>query len=279
MPMDKVGLELDSSGFERVLSSMRNFADQQIGLGSSAGDTGFLRVLGQAFGLNPAQAARGAYQSSLSGMGAIANIRAGNPIQYDTLQPVDYGKRLINLVQELVEINRREGYQAARLFARQANIEDFLKIAFLEPSQQQAFLEMIRRQSDAGGPFARAQIRFQAEAALLFDHIQQKLTPIATMALDLGTKILRNLFNFGGVALPEGTTSVSKGGGPSGMSANTRAMRDLADELRRTREGIYGGGRRARSAMPGAYGIGWGGFIPDALRSHTVRLGAYSISM
>jgi hypothetical protein len=279
MPTDKVSLELDSSGFERVLSSMRNFADQQIGLGSSAGDTGFLRVLGSAMGFNPASLARGAYQSSLSGMGLIGNLRAGNPIQYDTLQPVDYGKRLINLIEELVRIEEKQGHDAARLFARQTDIEEALKITLLSPAHQQEYLRMLRRQTDAGGPFAKAQAEFDFAKAKFLDQVQQKGAPIGTLGFNALAQLVRNLFNFGTPELPQGTTRVSKGGASGSLNANTQAVNDLADELRRTREGIFGGGRRARSAMPGAFGIGWGGFLPDALRSQTVRLGAYSISM
>lgn len=277
MPTDKVELSLDSTGFERVLSSMRNFADQQVGLGSSGSDTSFLRFLGNALGVNPVSSARGAYQNSLSGMGLIANLRAGNPVQFDQLQPVDYGKRLINLVEELVKTNQKSGYDAARLYARQADIEDYLKITLLRPEHQTEYMEILRRQNrEAGGPLGQAVAEFDFARAKFIDNLQQALTPLGTSFLNIGAKILRSFFNFDTGGMPAGGSAIGPGGG--GLKANTQALNDLAQELRHT-QGIFGGGRRARRAIPGAFGPGWGGFLPDALRSQTIRLGAYSVSM
>lgn len=279
---DVIGLVLDATGIERVARQMQQFADTQIATGSGAGMAAGLLGMNGLTGADVGGMSRAAYQKSLSGMGLIANLQAGNPLQFDELQPVDYGKRLVNLVTELVRIGEKN-YEEARLFAKRTDTEPFLKLFLLSKGEREGALARMN-----GGPgglsgFAHGQATFMNSKDNFFDTMVKGLSGPGTIVAYLGSLLLDAVSwvaNHTAIGIMRSLwEAMYKNAAGPGSNAHTNALNQLTDELRKTREGIFGGGRRARTAIPAGFGIGWGGFLPDAMRSHTVRLGAYAISM
>lgn len=265
--------------------SIQAFAQLQANLGSSASQAGFLRGLGGIFGTDAGGAAGRLRAAIGSGLGAAAASRAGIPLgQLDLGTAVNQGQMLMQAVMYLREIARTEGPSAALAKARAFNIEDLYQSIYLTNDQ----IERMQRSAERGSHIfdekhAAAAARLAGEMQLLHQQWEQFTASIANVFIPILTKVVA-FFNQE-MANPVGKQGIFGGAGfnmaktqDQTQKEQTKALQDNTAELR-AMNGFYGGGRRFRGAIPGAFGPGGGFALSDALRAQNLRLGAYSVSL
>lgn len=265
----------------RAADMMTEFSKMRNSLGSSTAQTAFLRNVGGALGVDMGAMAMRAQSASQSGMGAAAAARAGLSPAFDIGTAVDRGSRLEQLLEhgrKLAEQNEK----AALAFFRNLDIEE----AFDYTKLQKDTLEMMRKEAELSKQMyspERINAAYAYNAQL--GRIQRKWEMFTT---GLGHRMMNNfskVLDWLEKPAPDpGMMGLGlRGAGAAGsaksaQAANTAALNANTMEIRRL-QGLYGGGSRARSAIPAAFGPGFGFFLQDALRANTMKLGAYSISM
>ncbi len=274
--IDKIALELGTEGFDRVLNSMRNFADQQVGLNTSGTNTAFLGMLGGFLGVNPGAAAMGAYRNSQSGFGLIANTLAGNRYQNEMLEPVDYGQRYIRQVERIVQLLDQGNIRQARMEATWGGIQETLKLGLLSKEARDRMLAVLQEQSNPYSEYSKARAEFDAQMTIFLHQIERAFIPPVTAFLkkfNIPITDPKSMFYTPADARAAGSNANHP------VNANTEALNANTNQLRAMAGGIFGGGARSRNALPAAFQVGGMFHANQIWRSATFRLGAYAIGM
>jgi hypothetical protein len=267
----------------RAADQFVNFSRLKNALGSSGGTTAFLQLLGGTLGVDMAALAMRSLEATRSGLGAAAAARAGLSPQFELGTAVDRGRRIEILLEEMKRIAQTQGERAALGFARQAGIEEAFDFVKLQKETLATMRQQARLEAQMFSPERlRQAYAYNAQLATFNRQWERLVATIGTGVLPIANFLLKVA---GAIFTPVVKGTYDFSGGRSGQdaaraaqNANTEAVRQLALEIRRL-QGVYGGGARARSAIPAAFGPGFGFFLQDNLRAHTVKLGAYALAM
>jgi hypothetical protein len=265
-----------------VAGHLAGFSQVRNALGSSGGTTALLGLLGGTLGVDMAAVAMRSLEATRSGLGAAAGARAGLAPQFDIGTFADRGRRVEILLEEMVRINKSQGAGAARAFAQQAGIGEAFDYLQISKATLDALRARAKIEEEMYSP-ERIRLAYEYNAKLALVHSQWSkfvaslggaFLPRVNKILDFWNQpVAHPLFPNSGDD-PGRSTQPAR----AAMNAQTEATKQNTMELRRL-QGVYGGGARARSAIPAAFGPGYGFFIQDNLRAHTIKLGAYAIQM
>lgn len=260
---------------ERLLS----FSTAQGILGSGGAMTGALLAMGRAFGFDAAAAARRVQQLSLSGVGAAMLSQLGIGPMFQFGQRVDRGEALFQMLTRLAEMWRRGERDRVEGFLQTTGQEDLRNtiIAIQDPKTAEAFRrigEMAKELNNSAAveQAARTRVRLTELFTLIEGIVQKLTTPLLAVwnfILEGINFWLRKKFSW---LIP----GIGGDAQTKGLDANTQATIDNTAELRQM-NGFHGGGRRARTALPGASGMGWA--LKEQFNASTQRLGAFSVSL
>jgi hypothetical protein len=252
---------------ERAINQLDAVTRLQNVLGSGANQAAGLQTLGTALGFAPGSLAASAYEATLSGIGAGRAAQAGLAPEYNIAYPVNYGERTVRLLEEMIRIFRRSGRDEALLFARQTGIDAAFQINYMSSYLQNRLL----RQSLAGPS------DFEKRASAEF----HGASDLARMTMQRWTQQIASPFMFGAAAFLKALSYVFRPFGTqdkhSSMDANTQAIKENTMAIRNQTEGIFGGGIRARTAIPGAMGFGNGFWLQKNYRFLYGRLGTFAV--
>lgn len=257
-----------------VADVLRDFGQLRSVLGTSGGTASELSVLGGAFGIRDIRgAAEALHRATLSGQGAAAAGRLGlsiNPFE------VDRGDLLLRAIEGLRQTAQGPGgMRQAVLDARALGLEDWLGVVHLTREQMQRIREIAGQSAALMSPERVAQATLFNSEMTLFNQTLQDLTvtlgtaflPKLTEWTRWLTDVVRSLTGTQGTS---NSPQAAMNGLRGAIEQNTATLRQF--------QGATGGGIRAASAIPGAYGIGAGQALQKNLRGLSAKMGAYSVN-
>ena len=284
------GVTAMAAAASSAAASLTSFKESMITSGGSAAEVGRLSVYGSAAGVNNmAEIARQladrlATNPAAAGFGASAGVHDLG----GAYSPLDKAKNLQKMIDHILDPNISE-QQAAR-FARVEQLEMFLKLRGIS-AETRANLDAVGRLNSLthGTTATKQAAEFNAEIAMLetnFDTISTSLgsamLPTMTSAVKLFNqlapginstvialeplvKLLMMTTPFGAMAaisdlIERINKSMDNKPHTAAMDRHTAAMDAHGAALK---NGTFGGGERARGALPAAWGRGnagnWGG--------------------
>lgn len=275
------GLSLVGKIAGDAAESLRAFRDSQITTGGTGTQTALLAALGIDPKLARSFGQRIATDPMAGGFAARAGIyNPGGEIFGDT----NTATNLLKWVEALRKMSDIDARRAARI----TGSEDLLKYRYLSQDTMNQLGRDAAQTSRIRGPEqVRAAAEFEVQMGRLgtaFDDLKVQLAdgfiPIVTGAVKVIADAVR-WFNevFGGNGVGAGKTDIFGNRYGSGnaknpqiqaLDANTASLRELAGILK---DGIYGGGERARGAIP----AGWTGQWYDKWSKNAIGLGAFEL--
>jgi hypothetical protein len=265
----------------RTSRTLMEVGQTQMRMGSTAGETHFLRALGRAFGVGDvAASARRLRHTALSGLGAEAASRNfGIPMPFDIGRAENEGRMLINALDGLRKTFERNPDQA-RADLRNLNLEEWAETMLLTDRTWANLKRSL--ESGVSDRHVKAAAEFNAQMAVLLSRWEALKLAVGGATVGITNWVLEMLAK-GGAAfgLPGAIAKNLFGGSDEAANANTRALRqntNALDQLRRM-PGIYGGSHQARNAMPAAFGPGMGKFLNGQFRNGAFNFGAYTIGL
>lgn len=266
-----------------VARHLTEFAGTQFGLASSASTTTMAGLLGQALGIsNVAGLGASLHAASLSGLGAAIGGRYGIP--YRPLEiggATDRGEIIMKVIEGLRATSRGPGGMNAAIGEARTlggGAESLLPLTLLSEADLKRLREFAQIQSGMYGQERLAQaVRFDLAMAELGASVDR-----AKGLLLYGLVPAINILNFA-VKTFLATNPFLRAFGQFAarnvpLDANTQAVNQNTAALQYA-AGLYGGGARTRSAIPGAFGptAGAGEHLNNYLRGHAINWGAYSV--
>ena len=264
--------------------ALANFGRLQTGLGATTAETALLRVIGGALGISDIRGMAGRMQTALSsGLGAAMAARLGVGPQVELGQGINLGQIAVRVIEDIRAARTQE---EALGRARIAGVEELAEVWSMTRHEYEQMREEARELSRSFTPQRIREAReFNQELDRFSRNIERIKIGAASAVLPGANRFLEDLRaeSQGGDRLKNRTDWLQENARAAkaqnhSLEKNTDAANRLADELRQT-NGIFGGGGRARAAIPAQFGPGGGFALSKALRSHAVRLGAHAISM
>lgn len=266
---------------QAATATLRAFGRLQDTLGASTGETAVLRILGKTLGIGDLRGMASTFrQSTLGGLGAEAATRHGVRIS-----PLDVGSAVNeggNFLKFLSSV--REEFQKTRDFGRaladlrNAGVENAIQVVRIHDD---VWKQIIRDGEEARallGPEHQTRVvQLDAAMARLSEKWEFLKVIMGSIFIPLLEKVTNGLILFARVLATLPRSGVRQQDIDAALNANTAAQNKNTRALEQMM-GIYGGGRRTRSAIPGAFSPGNGFMLADAVRAHTLRLGAYAVS-
>jgi hypothetical protein len=266
-----------SKAAERLLA----FSTTTVLLGSSGAVAGRLEAMGRAFGFDAASAARRLQQASLTPVGAGMLSQLGQGPMFQFGNEINRGQALTRILTKLSDMLTQGEGARVRGILQTLGWEDLYNVilALQDPKTRETFDEIGKMRERLNTPEAQARAgRYSVELQKLSATWEVIVQSMGQRFLPLWNTFLRGidikLHEWFGWLLPKGGADANK----QAMDAQTKAMMENTEELRRT-NGIRGGGRRAGTAIPGAFGPGMGWALNQSWSAANQKLGAFSISM
>lgn len=254
---------------------LRDFGNLRDTLGGSSGSAASLSALGSGLGISDIRgAAEALHRASLSGLGQITASRYGLPYRpFEIGEATDRSAMLIQAIEGLrATASGPGGFRTALADARNLGIEDWIGAVHLTGEQFKRFKEIAQETSTLLSPdkIANATM-FNAEMDLLNKQFTDLTTTLGNMVIPSLTAFLKGTNDF-----LRGMRGEQPAG--SGLNGSMDALRQSVDQNTsqlQKMQGFWGGGARARGAIPGGYplGVGLGPNIADNLRSLRKNLG------
>jgi hypothetical protein len=276
--------------------ALSEFGHARERLGGTTGETALLKALGGVAGVSDiAGAGRRLHESTLSGMGTAAAAQLGLPIRpLEIGSATDEAQLLIKALEGLSRVYKSDP-AAARALIRNLHMEEWIDVIRLWDEVG----ERMKRNAEAtAGAFSETNTdnatRFKAamnEVGLAWQNLTTMLSayfiPKITEMMHILSLIIQHPFAFAATSAAFGPLAAihmleAKELAERSAKAqheNIRALNQNTETVRDLANGLFGGGRRARTAIPGGFGPGAGAYLSEVLHSHAVRLGAYSVSL
>ena len=263
---------------------IRDFASLRDQLGSSGGTAGSLSLLGGALGVSDIRgAAEALHRATLSGLGAATASRYGIPIIPQEIgMGTDRGAMLIQALEGLrATAQGPGGVRAALADARNLNLEDWIGVVHLMDDQFQKIKQEALATADIYSPERIAQ------ATMLNFEMARLNRAVTDLGVVLGSLVIPAVADAASgladwVRGLTGQNTKSGGTAPhTRLGTSMDGLRQAVEQNTNTLRGIpgfYGGGMRARNALPPAFGIGTGQEIQRNLRSLSKALGSISFN-
>jgi len=266
---------------KRAAEAMFAFGQLKDTLGATTGETAALRVIGGALGLGNIRGLAGnVRRASLGGLGAEAASRFGLPISpLDVGSAANEGEILLRALSGLRQTHKTRGFSAALADARNLGLEDAIQVVRISDEMWAQILRDAQETQRLLGPEHQSRA---VQLNLALSRLSEKWEFLKTLllsalvpALEAVTNgligFLRLLSAIPGSGVRQQDIDAALNANTRALNANTRTIEQMI--------GIYGGGRRARGALPAAFGPGNGAFLSEAVRAGTIRLGAYAVSL
>ncbi|MBA2689226.1 MAG: hypothetical protein H0U63_00295 [Burkholderiales bacterium] len=283
---------------KQAADNINDFRAAQLTSGGTGAQTAQLRSIGGVTGVDMNQMAR-EFSRTISTDGIAAGI-AGRAGIYDPGGELfgdnNKAKNLLEWADKLAEMSQSERTRAARL----TKMEPLLKYADMSQKvrdqmkndslQSESIMtpEAVRNAANFNGQLIRLNTAFSDLATIL----GKEILPVLTTGIEAVTWAVRG-FNdalqkpplswlakmvIGGAVGGAQAGAQMAGGKPAGVKdpqvaaseANTDALRQLSQLLK---NGMYGGGERARGAVPGA----WKGMNQGEWQGQAMNLGAFTL--
>jgi hypothetical protein len=271
--------------------NLRGFARLQANLAGTIQETAAARLLGRVGGFDAGALGERIHQASLHGVGLIAAQQLGleyRPMEIGTA--TDRAQMLLRAVEGLQKMMRdpRYGMAGAQLAARRLGVEELIPMAQAFGPREMAQLKALQEeQAKLYTPERVIQAeRFRLQVERLgatFETFKQRavqpMLPLLGKLTEAASLYVRAHPMFHLVTLLDRLFS-PHGRGNTPIDQNTQALRENTLSVRDLAQGMFGGGPRARTALPGAFGGAGGGFfLSDALKSGALKFGAYSVGL
>lgn len=279
------GLALATKSAADALHSFGRLRDT---LGSSTGEAAILRVFGSALGISDMGGLADRVNTALgSGHGAAMAAEIGIGREQDIgPNAVNRGENLIRVMQH---IRAATDAEEALSRARRAGAVELVEIFHMERDEYQ---KRIKDAKELAATMTPGRIRQAREFNYELDRLGRsfenlKIRALTPVIAGLNEFLEHPFFNFfagiggaagRGIGGAIGNRLSPEKKGETALDENTAQMKKLEEVLRQT-NGIWGGGGRARSAIPKAFGPGAGPYVAKQMRAGAIRLGAYSVSM
>lgn len=272
---------------EEVSKSLLQFARQQALLAGTGAETGTALALGRLAGISDiASLAHELRQERLNFPGVLGGSRLGLPFApFDITRAFDEAANFANALRRANEIARQDPGQGQLLvrqlpalapfsaFLGHLTDEDLQRIEAIGKAQAEA---MTPARVEAAKNFALA----MADLATQWERLKAEMAPLvnlAAMIVNLFSTLLGSAADLIHEITGEGMRQATAEHFHQALKSNTRALGELNQTLRDFPSGIFGGGERARTALPGAFGPQQGARLNAALRDEALKFGAYSL--
>ena len=275
-----------------AIAALSDFAHSRDRLGGTTGETAFLRYLGGAAGVSDiAGAGRRLHEATLNGLGTSTAVGLGLQLRpYEIGSATDEAKLLIQALEGLGKEYKKNPSKAVA-DARNFHLEDWLDVIRLWDEVG----ERMKKNAEASeGIFSEEHtnnaIRLHTavtELALAWQELTTRISnfviPVITEGIKALTAAIHHPFAFAAGAFAGGpmagfaaaqaleAQNQAANANTNATNANTMAIRQLS--------GLFGGGSRTRGALPHGLGMGAGSYLSEELHQHSIRLGAYSVSL
>jgi hypothetical protein len=267
--------------------NLREFRNAMLTGGGSATETALSRALGDSNGELAREFAR---TISSGGIAASYAARAGiSDPGGELFGDVNKTKNLLKWAEALRKMSQVDAIRAARATGTEELLKtrDISKRAF-EQLKQTAILQAqvnspdkVRAAANFNAQLDRAKMNFESVTNIIGSHFMKAATPILQLVNGIAEagikiansplgKVLMNILNPLAGALGAVNDAMNPPEKENATKQNTEALRELAQVLR---NGVYGGGERARSAIPRQ----WSGYNSDAWAREAMNLGAFTL--
>lgn len=274
-----VALAALAGAVKRATESLNEFGRLQDMLGSTTAETAMLKTITGALGIgDPAGFAATLRQNSLGGLGAATAARLGMPISpFDIGQGLDEGELALKFFEGLRKTAREQGMGQALSDARNLGVPQAIQAARISETMWKQIIRDGREAAALLGP-KHQQRAFELNFAMT--RLSQKWEFLKTLFLTALLPALETFINglilFLRLIATNPLSGIKQQEIDAALNANTRAQNQNTRMLERM-VGIWGGGARTRGAIPSAFGPGTG--YGDAIRAHSIRLGAVAITL
>ena len=263
---------------ERLLQ----LSDIRYSTGSTPGQAAQLRQMGMALGVDMGGMAKSmAAALGSDGYAQMAGARLGvsNPMGGTPYGNLNEGGDFLKAVEGLRKLNEPDAIRTARALG----IEGALPLRDMNENQWQQLKQTAGPTPDD----TAAAMAFNVELAEMTTELQK----LATIILPAITFVLR-LMNGSAIIDPLSQTKMGKmvgafnpfkmapGHTPKGephtvaLNENSKALKELGLQMSKLRRDFFGGGERARGAIPAGLR---GDALRDSLRSNGLKLGAFNL--
>lgn len=265
-------------------AALTEFRASMITSGGTAMETAQLKGLGAAAGVSDMASLSRQLSDKIKNDGP-SSAAAHNAGVYDygnaMSGPTDKAKNLLKVIDYIMDKNT--SLAEAQRTARQLDLEAFLPLRDLSEQMKQNFKdtealaaasntpELQRQTAEYNAALGRLGIAFDTFKLKLgsrFLPIMTQLADAAANALDRLSRLFDQLSEWWDKQM--GVPHKQQKAQEDALKDHTAAMREHAQALR---AGVYGGGERARGAMPSA----WGGSNARNWTGQTAALGAFSL--
>lgn len=280
----KEGFDAMNAVAAETARQITEFRQSMITSGGTAAETAQLNGLGRMAGISDMAGLARSLSEKLqdNNVGSAAGANVGIHDYGNALSgPSDKAQNLIKAIDYIMD--KSVSYQEAARTARALDLEAFLPLRDLSEQTKANFKETERLAAAAQTPeLQRQTAEYNAALARVgmeFDTFKLKLgerfLPIVTSLIDSGANALHRLTDLFDrlsawwdrlMGAPHKALQEQQ----DAIKDHSAAMRDHAQALR---SGIYGGGQRARGAMPSA----WGGANSPNWTGQTANLGAFAL--
>lgn len=267
-----------------VAEAMRDFQNLSGVLGSSAGTTSSLSLMGGALGVSDIRgAAEALHRATLAGgLSTATASRYGLEMRPNEIgNATDRGAMLLQAIEGLRDTMRTRGRGQALSDARNLNLEDWFGLVEINDQLFQRMKAQAEVSAQLYSPERLAQaMMFNSQLAMMNQSFKDMSMAWGTLLmpyLEAWAKTFEEIAKFG-IRLAGGTTDGPASNNSLGQSMESlkSAVQENSSALRQT-AGMWGGGPRFRSAIPAAFGPGRGHQIDDNLRALSSGVDAASI--
>jgi hypothetical protein len=265
-------------------ATLGSFGRLQLTTGGTSAEAALATVLAGSLGISDVHGLAARARAGIaSGLGAAQAAQLGIGPQLDIGRPVNNLKILLALMKDVYDTFQTDPGRAL-LRARNYGMEELVELGTLSKREFAMALEEAKEIERTYTPERIAKAReFNREMERLgrnFDRIKvnvgSRVIPPLNMLMEDPLLPFKALLPFGlnNAFFPKGgagSQDQAVKDNTAAQNKNTRAIEQMM--------GVFGGGPRARGAIPAAFGPGNGYRLNDAIRAHTIRLGAYSVSL
>lgn len=270
---------------ERVANQVLDTAKMQAHLGSGTNNTAVLQIMGRAMGVDMVAMAKHFQNVTQGGIGAALAGAYGEGPQFNLGMPVDRGARLLRVLERMAnDAQKSPAGRARALGALQAwGMEDLAPMLHYTPETFRMMRRTARFSERMQSPEMvnrAAQVRTrQEEIGLIVDEIKMNIAAATLPVVSTLSRFVLRLTRGSGLRELAQAQKGAQDAQLKATQAQTDATLAMTNELRMTRTGIHGGGLRANTAIPRAFGPGSAFILNANWEAMSARMGAYSVAM
>lgn len=256
---------------QEALEAGKAFATLKFVSGASQGEAGRLAAFGSFAGVNLGSASRSLnHELTTNGQAVAFGQRLGLRGNVGAYGNTDDATNLLKLIDEIRKQDKELGRPEAIRTLRILNQEGLQPLLDVSDELYGKLKRLGKEQAEAFRGFDKEVAEFQGEWTVFIEEMKLTLLPFLREAIKLATNLLKFINSDSQV---EGGNAMLHTGGSRTQSTIDRHTRAMEDHSRALQAGTFGGGARARGAVPAA----WTGINSGTWRGQAAALGAFAL--